>query len=556
MRTIRHRMAAIVTCLSVITTLAILTSVWSLHKNERVIQNILADRIIPLRDLKMISDAYAVDIVDTTHKVRGGTFTFDQGIAKIRDSQKIIEERWSAYLATSLTDAEKQLIAAAEDTKKQANAAITNILEVMGDQNRGAIAMFVDSKLYAAIEPATAAIDKLVNLQIVESELEAKKASDSANLNRNVMGVAALVSAILIAGSLWIVFVLVLGPLGRLTRSLETMGTGNLDIPIADQHRKDEIGRMAVVVDALRVSSLQMRRIETEKLQTTEQESARKAALLAAIKTMGDSVVQASEMVGKGAEAMMSTSTILTESASETAIRSSGSRASLEGNTEAIQSMAAATSQLSMSIMEVSEQGRRILDSVTIMAERAVLAGSRLNDLQTIADKAGVAVELIATVADQTNLLALNATIEAARAGEAGRGFAVVASEVKTLAGQAARATADIRQLIGTMNLTGSELRTAMGDVLGGIDDLQNVATFVKEAVEEQSRSTEAISRSIEETAQVATTILEDMNVMNTSANETGDVAQTMRSVAGDMNAASQALRKEMAGFVQQMSAA
>ncbi len=556
MRTIRHRMAAIVTCLSVITTLAILTSVWSLHKNERVIQNILADRIIPLRDLKMISDAYAVDIVDTTHKVRGGTFTFDQGIAKIRDSQKIIEERWSAYLATSLTDAEKQLIAAAEDTKKQANAAITNILEVMGDQNRGAIAMFVDSKLYAAIEPATAAIDKLVNLQIVESELEAKKASDSANLNRNVMGVAALVSAILIAGSLWIVFVLVLGPLGRLTRSLETMGTGNLDIPIADQHRKDEIGRMAVVVDALRVSSLQMRRIETEKLQTTEQESARKAALLDAIKTMGDSVVQASEMVGKGAEAMMSTSTILTESASETAIRSSGSRASLEGNTEAIQSMAAATSQLSMSIMEVSEQGRRILDSVTIMAERAVLAGSRLNDLQTIADKAGVAVELIATVADQTNLLALNATIEAARAGEAGRGFAVVASEVKTLAGQAARATADIRQLIGTMNLTGSELRTAMGDVLGGIDDLQNVATFVKEAVEEQSRSTEAISRSIEETAQVATTILEDMNVMNTSANETGDVAQTMRSVAGDMNAASQALRKEMAGFVQQMSAA
>jgi methyl-accepting chemotaxis protein len=549
-------MGAVIACLAAITACAILTSVWSLHKNEQVVQTILADRVIPLRDLKTISDAYAVDIVDTTHKVRGGSFTFEQGIAKIRESQKIIDERWTAYIATYLTQEEKVLVAAAEATKKQANAAISTILDIMQDENRGAIAMFVDGKLYPAIEPATAAIDKLVNLQIVESELEAKRAAEAASLNRTVMMVAAVVSTILIAASLWIVFVLVLGPLGRLTRSLEAMGAGNLDIPIADQQRKDEIGRMAVVVDRLRESSLQMREIETEKLQAAEKDATRKATLLAAIKAMGDSVAKASDMVATGTEALMSTSAVLTDSAGETAVRSQGSRASLEGNTEAIQSMAAATSELSMSIQEVSQQGRSILQSVTTMAERAALAGSRLDDLQSVADKAAVAVDLIATVANQTNLLALNATIEAARAGDAGRGFAVVASEVKTLAGQAARATADIRQLINTMNITGSELRTAMGDVLGGIDDLQHVATFVKEAVEEQSRSTEAISRSIEETAQVATTILEDMNVMNTSATETGEVAETMRTVASNMNAASQALRKEMAGFVQQMDAA
>jgi methyl-accepting chemotaxis protein len=549
-------MAAVIACLSVITAGAILTSVWSLHKNEQVVQTILADRIIPLRDLKTISDAYAVDIVDTTHKVRGGSLTFEQGIGKIKDSLETIDERWAAYLATHLTQEEKKLVAAAEDTKKQANAAIATILGIMQDESRGAIAMFVDRGLYAAIEPATAAIDKLVNLQIVEAELEAKLSADAASLSRTIMVVAAIVSAVLIATSLWIVFLLVLGPLGRLTRALESMGAGNLDIPIADQQRSDEIGSMAVVVEHLRRNSLQMRQIEIEKLQNAEQEAARKANLLVAIKAMGDSVAKASDLVTTGTEALMSTSAVLTASASETAVRSRGSRASLEGNTEAIQSMAAATSELSMSIQEVSQQGYTILHSVTAMAERAGLAGSRLDDLQSVSDKAAAAVELIATVADQTNLLALNATIEAARAGEAGRGFAVVASEVKTLAAQAARATADIRQLIGTMNATGSELRTAMGEVLGGIDDLQQVATFVKEAVEEQSRSTQAISRSIEETAQVATTILDDMNVMNTSATETGEVAETMRTVAGDMNAASLALRREMAGFVQQINAA
>ncbi len=32
--------------------------------------SVYKDRVVPLRDLKMIADAYAVNIVDTTHKVR------------------------------------------------------------------------------------------------------------------------------------------------------------------------------------------------------------------------------------------------------------------------------------------------------------------------------------------------------------------------------------------------------------------------------------------------------------------------------------------------------
>ncbi|MGL4637537.1 MAG: methyl-accepting chemotaxis protein [Beijerinckiaceae bacterium] len=370
------------------------------------------------------------------------------------------------------------------------------------------------------------------------------------------MTIAAFISALMIAASLLIVFKLVLGPLGRLTKSLAVMGQGNLEIEISDQSRKDEVGQMAVVVNQLRAKSLQMQQIEHEKHEATVAEAARKTKLLQAIKTVGDSVACASAMVSKGAEAMQSTSSVLIESANDTAFRSVSSKTSLEGNTEAIQSMAAATSQLSMSILEVSDQGRRILDSVNQMSDRAILAGRKLDDLNGIADKATASVELIASVADQTNLLALNATIEAARAGEAGRGFAVVANEVKTLAAQAARATADIRDLICTMHQTGGDLRSAMGGVLGGIDDLKAVATFVRDAVEEQSRSTEAISRSIEETAQVASTILEDVNVMSISAGETGEAAESMRHVADDMNEASEALRREMAAFELQMKAA
>ncbi len=556
MKSIKVRLSAAVVSLALMTLLAVASSFWTMRVSESAMQTVLDDRVIPLRDLKMISDAYAVDIVDTSHKVRGGSYSFALGLDKVQGSRKVIAERWTAYLATYLTEAEKALVKEAETEKKRADIGVEEILGILAARDAEKLIFFVDNKLYPAIEPMTAAIDKLVNLQIVESELEAQQAKVNAAFNQKILLGAAAVALLLVVLALLITLNSVVKPIRTLTHALLQMGTGDFSREAPEQKRGDEIGQMARIIEKMRGASLAIITLNAEKQEVAAHELEQRERMLASIRELGIQVNQASRKVSEGAEAMTSTSSILAESARQTSDRTASTKNSLEGNTAAIQSMAAATSELSMSVEELAMQGNRILASVEQMADRANLAGNRLDHLNAIAEKASAAVELIANVADQTNLLALNATIEAARAGDAGRGFAVVAGEVKNLAAQAARATTDIRGLIAAMTETGVTLQDAMAEVIGSVDDLKAVAGFVKDASQEQSRSTAAISRSIEETAHVAHVILGDVQVVSISASETGETAENVALVAQQLIEASQQLEGHMVAFSQAMKAA
>ncbi|PWC91772.1 chemotaxis protein, partial [Azospirillum sp. Sp 7] len=136
-----------------------------------------------------------------------------------------------------------------------------------------------------------------------------------------------------------------------------------------------------------------------------------------------------------------------------------------------------------------------------------------------------------------TNLLALNATIEAARAGEAGKGFAVVASEVKQLANQTAQATDEIRGQVGAMQETIGGAVSAIQTIATVIFRLNEMATAVAAAVEQQGAATAEIGRNAVQAAQGTAEVTGTIGTLRVASESTAagsaQVLQSAREVAG-----------------------
>jgi len=169
--------------------------------------------------------------------------------------------------------------------------------------------------------------------------------------------------------------------------------------------------------------------------------------------------------------------------------------------------------------------------------------------LGTSSQEIGDVVKAITSIAEQTNLLALNATIEAARAGEAGKGFAVVASEVKDLAQETARATEDIARRVEAIQADTAGAVSAISEISEIIASINDYQLTIASAVEEQTATTNEMSRSVAEAATGTGEIATNITGVAEAASKSTETVTQMGGVVHELSCLAEDLRVRVAQF-------
>ncbi len=249
-----------------------------------------------------------------------------------------------------------------------------------------------------------------------------------------------------------------------------------------------------------------------------------------AANTLADRFQQAMRQIGESsgslaaaAEQLSAVSRTMSSSCEETSAQATAVSAAAEQVSKNVQTVAAGSEEMGASIKEIAKSAS---DSATV-AGTAVKSVASTNATMTKLGESsaeiGKVVKVITAIARQTNLLALNATIEAARAGEIGKGFAVVANEVKELAKETAQATEDISKMIEAIQTDTSGALQAIAEIKEVIGQVNDISSSIAGAVEEQTATTNEISRNVSEAASGSSEIARNITGVALAAKSTSE---------------------------------
>jgi methyl-accepting chemotaxis protein/methyl-accepting chemotaxis protein-1 (serine sensor receptor) len=484
-----------------------LNSVYLLKTGDAEFASLYADRVVPLKQLKAVSDAYAVQVVDTVHKTRDGALTADQARQAIASAKQTIAREWQAYTSTDLVDQEKALIRQMEPLMAKANQAVQDIEPLLGQPDTSALAAFAAQQMYPAFDPLQDVLGHLIQTQLDVAQQAVDHHEKATRTFTGVLMTALALAVLVGAGaSLWVSRHLV-----------QTLG--------AEPGAVRDVARAVAQGDLSTVIRVQ---------------PGDTSSVMAAMQDMSEHLHSLVADIRGGAEHVVTASSQIAEGTQDLAHRNETQASSLEQTAAAMEQLGSTVQQSA----EHAQHANQLAQNASAIAVRGGqevgLVVETMHGIEKSSSRIGDIIGVIDGIAFQTNILALNAAVEAARAGEAGRGFAVVASEVRALAQRSAAAAKEIKDLVtdsvGQVTQGTQLVRKAgqtMEDIVSSIQTVTNIMGEIALSNQEQRDGVAQIGQAVallDQTTQQNAALVEESAAAASSLN--GQAETLMQRVA------------------------
>ncbi|NMZ67508.1 methyl-accepting chemotaxis protein [Pseudomonas peli] len=497
---------------------------------------LFTDRMQPISQLKVVSDAYAVAMVDALHKYRAGVFDEAALRKAFSDARSRGDKAWAEYIATRLTRDESSRV---ERTKplllKVQQLADLYLGQLANGQLLAAEAASFNRTLYDTFDPLGGELEGLISLQLSEGERLNVETTAQYLAIRNTFLLIGAVALVLVLVAAVMISLSIIRPLSGLRSVIsEVQESSNLTLR-ADTRGRDEVSDTARAFNAMLEHQQALIRhltdTATQLAAASEEMSAISAQVSQAATAQGDQT----SMVATAVHQMSVAVQEVARNAQATASNAADANKEARQGSELVQSNLTSIQGLSTSVEK---------------------AGEVIDTLHSQSDEISKVLGVIQSIAEQTNLLALNAAIEAARAGEAGRGFAVVADEVRSLASNTQKATESIRSMIDALQ---GGARSAVSAMQLSREQAQNSVSRAREAgevlnhialaIEGIADGNVQISAATEQQTAVANEISENISSLNDSIGDVVNGAEQSSIASRDLAQLATGLQQQIQRF-------
>ena len=537
---------------------------------------------VPMKDLLRLAVGFQRVRVNLQGIVGASTDgEVQQRIAQIERLRKEIDDSSKAVEKTLISDEAKRVIAEYKTHRATFRQMTDRIikLKVSGD-TKGA-ENILDGEAQKTSDQYQDAINRLVASKEEQGHLLAQSNDDLADFSTKMIFFAIALGFIFSVGQGIMLTRAVMQQLGEdpgyLAEVAGKIAGGDLNVAFRPQKRQGGVyhvlqNMVATMKDKIAEAEQKSQEAAEQARQAEQATQEAHAAKAQAERARAEGMLQAAHQL-EGVVEVVST---VTEQLSALIVQSSRGA---EEQSHRVSVTSSAMEEMNATVGEVAENAAKasetsdaarakaqdgaqmvsnVVNDITAVQRQSLEVKTDMAALGKQADGIGQIMGVISDIADQTNLLALNAAIEAARAGDAGRGFAVVADEVRKLAEKTMSATQEVGGVIrgiqeGTRKsidgversvsiIEGATQRaTISGESLAQIVNLVEQASdqvrSIAAASEQQSASSEEISRAVEQVATISAETAQAMGRANEAMTEMTRQAQVLRQLIREMKA-------------------